>query len=763
MMVDTLGRMLYSDYVMKFTIGDEISALGMDTGQREKDREMQPSKRLAIRSKLIAALLATTMACALGLLPQRPAFATTFTVTNTNDSGAGSLRQAVTDANNNSGADIIEFNISGCSGVCTIQLASTITLVDPAGVTIDGYSQPGAAEATGSTPATILIELDGSLTSGIAALSVYSNNTIQGLDINQFYIGISMGGPTSGDNLIRGCYLGTDPGGTLDRGNTGYGIALSNETSGNTIGGTVAADRNLISGNDIAGVTVDSSSTGNTISGNYIGTTADGLSALGNTNSGVQFNSLAHANTVGGSSAGARNLISGNTYDGITINGGSTDPNANTIEGNWIGLDATGASALANGQNGVQILNGAYSNTIGPNNVISGNVGPGVDIWTGGTNGNHVEGNFIGTDSTGTAAVPNASIYGAIYIHDAAQGNVIGGNTATKRNVISGNTGYGIRISGAGTDLTVVSGNYIGLDVDGISPLLNGHEGVAIINNAASTTVGGDTSGEGNVIASNYAAVGINTGANNNTVSGNLLGTDASGKVGMGGGTGVALGSGAHDNTVGGATLAERNVISGNGGYGVGINGSGTDNNQVLGNYIGVDITGTGALPNGTSSGMRISNSAQSNTIGPNNIIANHATEGIYIYGADTDFNIITQNSIHSNTSWNIAIAADGANEGIPAPTINSASLGPTSVSGTSCNGCTVEVFTSPSSSPPAGKTFLGSGVAGAGGNWTISIPGLHGPYLTATATDATMGTSAFSTAFYTSIVSLYMPLITNQ
>ncbi len=724
---------------------------------------MQLSKLLTVRSKLMAILLAASMACALGLLPPKPAFASTFTVTNTNDSGAGSLRQAVIDANNNSGADLITFNISGCSGVCTIQLASTITAYDTAGVTIDGYSQPGAAEATGSTPATILIELDGSLTSGIAALSVYSNNTIQGLAINQFYIGISMGGATSGDNLIRGCYLGTDPGGTLDRGNTGYGIALSNETSGNTIGGTVAADRNLISGNDIAGVTIESSSTGNTISGNYIGTTADGLSALGNTNSGVQFNSLAHGNTVGGSSAGARNLISGNTYDGITINGGSTDPYTNTIEGNWIGLDSTGASALANGQDGVQILNGAYSNTIGPNNVISGNVGPGVDIWTGGTNGNHVEGNFIGTDSTGTAAVPNASIYGAIYIHNAAQGNVIGGNTASKRNVISGNTGYGVRISGAGTDLTYVQGNYIGLDVNGTSALLNGHEGVAIVNSAASTTVGGDASGEGNVIASNYAAVGIDSGANNNTVSGNLLGTDATGTVGMGGGNGVTLGSGAHDNTIGGATAAERNVISGNGGYGLRINGSGTDDNQVLGNYIGVDITGLASLPNGTSSGMRIENSAQSNTIGPNNIIANHATEGIYIYGADTDFNVITQNSIFNNTNWNIAIAADGANEGISAPTISSTSLGPSSVSGTSCNGCIIEVFTSPSSSPPAGKTFLGSGVAGAGGNWTVSMPGLHGPYLTATATDPAMGTSVFSTPFFSQFSSIYLPLIANQ
>ena len=88
------------------------------------------------------------------------------------------------------------------------------------------------------------------------------------------------------------------------------------------------------------------------------------------------------------------------------------------------------------------------------------------------------------------------------------------------------------------------------------------------------------------------------------------------------------------------------------------------------------------------------------------------------------------------------------------------------SVSGTTtpvCAGCTIEVFTSPGSSPPAGKTFLGTGVADGSGNWTVSIPGLQGPYLTATATDPTMGTSTYSTPFFTQISSLFMPLIMNQ
>jgi len=422
-------------------------------------------------------------------------------------------------------------------------------------------------------------------------------------------------------------------------------------------------------------------------------------------------------------------------------------------------VDATGAAALANGQHGVQILNAAFGNTIGPDNLISGNVGSGIEIWTSGTNGNHVVGNLIGTDLTGTVAVPNGSSNGGIHIWNGAQWNVIGGD-ATERNVISGNAGQGVYIANAGTDHNVVSGNYIGLDVYGTAALLNGDEGVAIAHDAAHTTVGGTTSSEGNVIAANSCAVCISSGANNTTVSANLLGTDASGKVGLGVGTGVTISDAAYNNTIGGATSAERNVISGNGGRGVSINGSGTNGNHVLHNYIGVDITGTGPLPNGTMSGMRIENSAQSNTIGPGNIIAYHNAEGIYIYGVDTDFNVITQNRIFSNTTWNIAVAADGANEGILPPIVDSVSLIPLSVSGTSCNNCTIEVFTSPGDYPRAGKTFLGTGVADGSGNWTVMTPSLHGPYLTATATDASKGTSQFSNALFTTIRSLYLPLI---
>jgi hypothetical protein len=237
--------------------------------------------------------------------------------------------------------------------------------------------------------------------------------------------------------------------------------------------------------------------------------------------------------------------------------------------------------------------------------------------------------------------------------------------------------------------------------------------------------------------------------------------------VAMGGGNGVWIDNGSHDNTIGGTTFVERNVISGNGGSGVRICDSGTDNNQVLRNYIGVDITGIGPLPNGlpgcgTCNGVRIESGAQSNTIGPYNIIAYHPTDGIRILDATTDYNIITRNSIYANVNTNISISP-GANEDIPAPTVSSASLSPLSVSGSTsppCTGCTIEVFTSLSSSPLAGRTYLGTGTTDAVGDWTVSTPGLHGPYLTATLTDATKGTSMFSGAFFTEITATYLPLI---
>jgi hypothetical protein len=751
----------------------------------ERMKSMNPAlKNITILVRMIVVVMIVLAALS---LPISPARAATIVVNTTSDlvaiGGDCTLREAMESARDNIAVDgcacghtidVITFAINaatdpGCNagtGVCTIQPTTTLPTMSGSGsVTINGYTQDGASPATGSSEAEIRIVIDGSLVPGFPnGFNIQSpNNVISGLAINQFSYGVAIAGTSATGNTVSGNYIGTDYTGTIALANDGAGVWLTAAGAGNMVGGTVPADRNIISGNG-DGVYLSGATSGSTISGNYIGTTADGLSALGNSGSGVNISQGSNNNTIGGSASGSGNLISGNTVDGITINGGTTDPHDNTIEDNWIGVDATGTAALANGGNGVQILNGAYSNVIGPDNIVSGNTQSGILIWTAGTNGNGVKGNFIGTDLTGTAAIPNGALNGGIYIHGAALGNVIGGDTPAERNLISGNTGRGIRISGTGTDFTVVSGNIIGLDISGTTALLNGWEGIHVTNDAAYTTIGGTSSGEGNVIVANYAPVKLETDANNNTISGNLLGTDVTGTIGFGVGTGVSISSGAHDNTIGGSTIGERNVISGNGGRGLNIYGLGTDNNQVLGNFIGVDITGASPLPN-PSDGIRIWDSAQDNTIGPGNIIANNGSQGIYIYGADTDRNFITQNSIYAHTNYNIALpyTPDGSNEDIVAPTVSSVSLSPLSVSGTTsptCAGCTIEVFTSLSFSPAAGRKYLGTGTTDASGNWTVSTPGLHGPWISATLTDATKGTSMFSNRIFTTIQSLYLPLI---
>src|SRR5436309_1781274 len=251
--------------------------------------------------------------------------AATFTVTNTNDSGAGSLRQTILDANANAGTDTISFNITSGSGVRTINLLSALPdITGP--VTIDGTTQPGFAGSP-------LIELNGTGASGLAALYITAGNSrVKGLVINRFPGG-GIYLVNAGGNVIEGNYIGTNALGTAISSNVSLGIWMSNSPN-NTIGGTTAASRNIISGNGTGvfeGVRIESSaSTGNQVLGNYIGTDVTGAVALGNTGSGIFING-ANNNTVGGTSAGAQNVIAGNQGSGIDINASN-----NTVQGNYI-------------------------------------------------------------------------------------------------------------------------------------------------------------------------------------------------------------------------------------------------------------------------------------------------------------------------------------------------------------------------------------------------------------------------------------------
>src|SRR5207249_2819841 len=252
------------------------------------------------------------------LLPKSRA--ATFTVSNTSDSGSGSVRQAILDANANAGLDSIVFQIHGSGTHSIILLSALPAITDP--VTIDGTTQQGFAGSP-------LVEINGTRAGNNAGLRLLAGNTtIRALALNGFAAqAILVQGP--GTNAIAGNFIGVELTGTAARGNGLQGIWL-NGSSGNVIGGTNAADRNVISGNGDAGIYLLNAA-GDAIQGNFIGTTAAGTAALANANNGVTLSSSL-GNVVGGIVAGARNLVSGNGASGIYVNG--TTSTANIIQGN---------------------------------------------------------------------------------------------------------------------------------------------------------------------------------------------------------------------------------------------------------------------------------------------------------------------------------------------------------------------------------------------------------------------------------------------
>ena len=276
---------------------------------------------------------------------------------------------------------------------------------------------------------------------------------------------------------MLGSYVGTD-GPTKQPNN----IGIESSSSENSIGGLSVADRDVISGNTTWGILLTGAGAStNTILGNYIGLAPSGTTALGNGQSGVELLGAVKGNFVGNTRAGARNVISGNGHDGVTI--GGTGASRRVVEGNYLGTNAAGTAALPNSFEGAAIFSGATGNTIGgttaaARNLISGNKGDGVGISGKGTSSNLVQGNRIGVNAAGTAAVPNAGMGAAVF--EGAAGNTVGGTTAAARNVISGNATFGVALEGPGTSSNHVEGNFIGTTPTGNAALGNTEEGVAI-------------------------------------------------------------------------------------------------------------------------------------------------------------------------------------------------------------------------------------------------------------------------------------------
>jgi hypothetical protein len=314
-----------------------------------------------------------------------------FVVTTAADNGdnvnptPGSLRKAILDANATAGKDTITFNIG--TGPQSIKPAVALpTVAEPA--IIDGTTQPGFA----GTP---IIEIDGTnLPANVSGLRIIAgDSTVKGLVINRCQTGYGLELSIGGGNIVVGNYIGTDITGTSAQGNfTGIGI---NQSPNNRIGGTTAAERNVISGNNSnSGIGIGGpDSTGNVIQGNYIGTNAAGTASLRNS-IGVYIIGQAGNNTVGGPAAGARNVLSGNDQ-GVVISSSTPGSNGNQVQGNYIGTQPDGKSPLGNSFTGVHI-GGGHDNLVGGTAAGEGNViafngqanttfGYGVLIETGGS------------------------------------------------------------------------------------------------------------------------------------------------------------------------------------------------------------------------------------------------------------------------------------------------------------------------------------------------------------------------------------------
>jgi hypothetical protein len=453
------------------------------------------------------------------------------------------------------------------------------------------------ADATGSTDVDNAFA-DVFIGNGAANNTVGGTTTAAGnLLTSAFQAGVYLfGNNTTGTsgNLIEGNTIGLLAGGTAKSINP-FGVELTNGASNNTIGGAAAGAGNVICGSSLDGVEIDTAGTsGNVVQGNTVGTNAVGGTStfLQNGWAGIFVGYGSTNNTIGGGSAGAGNLLSNNFETGLELF--ESDSTGNVVQGNKIGTDSTGASAVANGVNGIFLLD-TSNNTIGgttgaAGNLISGNKVDGIDLISFNNtlpcSGNLIEGNSIGTQAGGNAALANG--WAGIFIgYGSAANNTIGGLTAGASNLISGNAAIGIELFQSGATGNLIQANLIGTNASATAKLGNFY-GIEIAGGASNNTIGGAVAGSSNIISGN-GGDGIliqNSGAaTGNLIQWNIIGSNSI-TAGTGanlgnGGNGVELQSGTGPNTVGGVGALAPNRIVFNTGQAILDNGTGdnTSNN----------------------------------------------------------------------------------------------------------------------------------------------------------------------------------------
>lgn len=637
------------------------------------------------------------------------------------DDGAGhcTLRAAITQANRDVAADIIQFNLAG-TGIQSFTPATVYPdITNP--LTIDGKTQPGYTSAP-------LIDIDtGTLFTGLV---LSASSTVRGLAIH----GAGTALTVNVASTITNNYIGLTASGTKPAQGAGTGVKLV----AGTLGGPTPASRNVISANAL-GVLV--SGDGVTIANNYIGPDPTGTLVVYSSQEGIS--SAGGISSIFNNVVIDSNLISGNS-NGVVLYG-----SGGTVHANLIGTNATGDLALSN-VFGVRVR-GSGSTISG--NTISGHTNSAIELRDKDCGGNVITGNYIGTTSLGTGKIQNfTGIYAYGPIHD----NVIGGGPAG-RNIISGNKYGFVDALPIGTG-NVVTGNWFGLDVTGAA---DRNEIAVDLQYASSTFVFGGTGGAAtrNIVSASGLGVRVVGGAPQ--IIGNYIGTSADGMSAMPNGNGAVL------VTSSDGAVVRDNLIAGNS-PSTGIELVDSSNGTYAGNLIGTNATATAALPNQV--GILIDGASNNNLIGgpastdANRILMNTGSGIVCTGGVGNRFR---GNVIHGNTPMGIDLAGDGIspNDALDADTgannlqnfpVVTSAVGDgtqTTIVGTLASTpsltFTVELFASPVCGE--GQTYLGSVdvASDSSGNasFTTAFPGDVGPgkLITATAYQSASGTSEFS------------------
>lgn len=609
-----------------------------------------------------------------------------FVVTSLNDSGFGTLRWAIDQANAWAGDDSISFDSRLTGG--------TVGLMEALPAVSDRVSILGLMNAQNQPQ--IMIDFNGyeglRFTGALAERSnlkglslVDSGGTALTLDASRIqvqntYVGLSLDGMTAianaehgilitnrshhnligtldpltgepldlqfsnvisanggsgieiqggSNNRIANNRIGTTADGKQDRGNGGHGIHLTNGSKNNFIGGIASTGNNptqgqfarpgqgnLVSGNALSGVQIDTQSTGNTLSGNFIGTDSRGTSAIANDGDGVSIIN-SNGNILRGTTRNLQpfiyyNVVSGNGGNGLRV----FNSNNTVIHANFFGLGSDNQTIVANGSNGALIegtsANTQYGGVIPLGNVNAGNVGNGI-LVADQAKGFISFNTFAGLTAFGGIA-PNQLSGIAISSR--------GGNTQIRTNVMSGNLLHGLHITGDARDVWV-DPNIIGLDSYGTAAVdsntgvswENRIDGIRVDGNASDIRISGNRRSviPQNTISNNRGyGIRVIDQARNVVIENSFVGLSSTGKTVYGNGLGgVFVGESVNSLRLGNPKSKNYpNRVVGNSGNGITL--SGLSSAQLYFN-LAASNGGSGIALIGGQSNILVGNIASSN------------------------------------------------------------------------------------------------------------------------------------------------------